>query len=687
MQALSNAGIGVWHVLLPERRFFINKTVAVTTGKRWTEPDIDSLGNWMEVKAIDSFQWLDLLPGKISKHQSSFSENFEIPHQKGHWINVQINGKVSAFDLVGNPSQITGTLFDYSSIGVTGQSLDYRYKIEKLVSGISSDFMEARFDCIDETINSSLRKIGEFSQIDRSYLFMLHANKSLMDNTHEWCADGVTPEIENLQGLPCSIFPWWIQQLNQKKHIYIYDVSQMPKEACAEQEILEAQEIKSLLVVPILNNNELIGFMGFDSVLRHKEWSESDIELLETVAATIGNAIKARNDHELLIVEKEKAEESNRLKSSFLATMNHELRTPLHHILGFSDLIKSKELSPEQIQNFAGKISESGNYLLQIVEDVISLSVGHKSEVKVRAELISGLDLLVQHKAFMNELIASRNRSKEIQIIINPDKDFAEQTFISDKHKLNQIFINLFKNALKFTKRGTIEYGISLHNQQLSFYLKDEGIGIPDEKKELIFDYFRQGDDSSSRRFQGIGIGLAICKNLVQILNGSLSLCSEPEQGSLFTVAVPVTVSPEEPQDKINESPTAIPDFSSYRFLLIDNDPNSLFLLKNLLATTHANIITSGNDMDILALMGENCFLDAVLINMNAEPDESFRLIREMRKHCNKCSVIGLSAHSMLTDRNKALKAGCVDVVSIPIDTQLLFEAIRKGLSNQNCCN
>ena len=120
----------------------------------------------------------------------------------------------------------------------------------------------------------------------------------------------------------------------------------------------------------------------------------------------------------LLIVEKEKAEESNRLKSSFLATMNHELRTPLHHILGFSDLIKNAELETEQIQNFAAKISESGNYLLQIIEDVIALSVGRKSEVKVRAELINGLDLLVLHKAVMNELISSKNRKKELNIIL-----------------------------------------------------------------------------------------------------------------------------------------------------------------------------------------------------------------------------------------------------------------------------
>lgn len=690
MQALGNAGIGVWHVLVPEERFFVNKTTMLIIGYSGEKRTTSNGENWIEVKPDEGYQWLKELSSQISERNNSFSENIEIRHPKGHIVNIQVNGKVSAVDEQGIPTQITGTIYDYSNIGSTGQSLDYRYRIEKLVSGIASDFMEARFDCIDDTINRSLNKIGQFSQIDRSYLFLFHeeedAEAEHMDNTHEWCAPGIQPEIENLQDLPCSIFPWWMKQLRKKQHIYIYDIRKMPEEASAEKEILEAQQIKSLLVVPILNKNTLIGFMGFDSVVKQKEWSESDIKLLETVAATIGNAITARRNHELLILEKEKAEESNRLKSAFLATMNHELRTPLHSILGFSDLIKSEKLTPEQIQNFAAKISESGTYLLQIVEDVITLSVGRKSEVKVRAEQLNGLDMLVQHKAFMNELIASRNRSKEIKLVLKPDKNFAEQTFISDKHKLTQIFSHLFKNALKFTQHGTIEYGISLENDLLSFYLKDEGIGIPKEQKEMIFDYFRQGDDSSQRRFQGIGIGLAICKNMVQILNGTLSLHSEPGQGSTFSVSIPVTMVSDLNEENPNKPALLIPDFSDYRFLVIDSDPNSLFLLKNLLATTHANILTSGTDMDVLNFMSENCFLDIIIINLKAEPEDSFRLIREMRTYCNKCSIIGLSAHSLIADRENAIKAGCIEVVSIPIETQLLFEAIQKGLKKRNYC-
>ncbi|PTN10142.1 ATP-binding protein [Mangrovibacterium marinum] len=685
IQTYSDVGIGIWHVRMPDRRFFINKTIADILEQPWNEEAVSPGTNWMELKPQDGFEWITPLIGQLSTNYNWYAQTLQINSRGGRPLNVQINGRISALDEHNSPAQITGTFFDRSALEQTNQSLNYRYEIEKLVSGISSDFMESRFENLDATINQSLEKIGNFCQIDRSYLFQIHPELEMMDNTHEWCAPGISPEIENLQGLPCSTLPWWMNQLNNKKHIYIYDVAQMPPEANTEKEILEAQQIKSLLVVPMLNKKGLMGFLGFDSVSNYKTWSNSDIQLLQTVANIMGNALTAQHDHQLLIIAKQRAEESDRQKSAFLATMNHELRTPLHHILGFSDLIVHKKMDMQQVHRFARKISESGNYLLRIVEDIISLSVGRKSDVKVREDFISGLDLLIQHKAFMNELTANSSRSKKIRIVLSPDSDFQEQCFIADKHKINQIFFNLFKNALKFTKKGTIEYKISLKDNRLSISIKDEGIGIRDDQKELIFDFFRQGDEGPSRHFQGIGIGLAICKHLVQVLHGSLTLSSEPRRGSTFRVSIPVARASQQSLADDNQPKASLPDFSNYRFLLIDNDPNSLFLHKNLLAATQANIITSGTDMDVLSLMGEHCFLDIILINLNTEPEENIRLIRQMTKLCCKCSIIGLTAHSLLDQREKALEAGCVDVLSIPVDAQLLFEAIRKGLKTRQC--
>ncbi|RKD86347.1 PAS domain S-box-containing protein [Mangrovibacterium diazotrophicum] len=684
MNALNSASIGVYHIYISKAKIFINESFASILG--YTSDDLNPIPieSWFEIYSKHDHQFLKQLIEQFTEEsKTGFSRNCRLKHKNGTWLDVQMNGKVTHYNDLGNPEQITGTIFDISELSTSKNNLNYRYQIEKLVSGISSDFVEVKLHSLDKTINLALKKIGDFCQIDRSYLFLLHWDKQKFDNTHEWCAKGIKPEIENLQNMPCSLFPWWMRQLWAKKYIYIYDVDDMPEEAAAEKEILQAQGIKSLLVVPIVTKGDLIGFMGFDSVENHKDWHRSDIELLETVGATIGNALAAKRDHELLLVAKEKAEESNRLKSAFMATMNHELRTPLHHILGFSDLIKSGAISQDQNELYASKIYDSGRNLLQIVEDVLSLAIGNKEDVKVRQEAIRGLDLFVQHKSYMIEILATLNREKDIQLQCHPDPEFMTQSIVTDKNKINQILINLFRNAVKFTQKGIIEYGLSLKDGQLILSVKDDGIGVPRAQRDLIFEFFRQGEDTTTRRFHGIGIGLAICKNLVQIMGGQIELKSLKGNGSTFTVTIPVEVETVR-HPKINATYLSpIPNYSNYRFLLVDDDPNSSFLIKNLLVKTNANVLTTGNDLEALAYMGDSCFLNVILFNIKAYTDTSLKMIKEMTQRCCRCAIIGLVSHSFLSEKEKALKAGCVEVLSKPIDTQLLFEAINKAIRSK----
>lgn len=681
MNALNSASIGVYHSYISKAKLIINDSFANILGYQSADLSPISIQSWFEIYSKNDN---DLFQKQIEQFaeesRKGFSRTCRLKHKKGYWVDVQLNGKVTQYDELGKPEQISGTIFDISDLPASKQNLNYRYQIEKLVSGISSDFVETKLESLDQTINLTLKKIGEFCQIDRSYLFLLHWDNQKLDNTHEWCANGISPEIEHLQNLPCSLFPWWMKQLWAKKYIYIYNINEMPEEAIAEKEKLEAQDIKSLLVVPILTKGQLIGFMGFDSVVNYKEWNQSDIGLLETVGDTIGNALAAKHDHDLLIEAKEKAEESNRMKSAFMATMNHELRTPLHHILGFSDLIRSGNISPEQTELYATKIYDSGRNLLQIIEDILSLAIGNKEDVKIRQESIRGLDLFVQHKSYMIEILSTLNREKDIQLNCNPDPELMSQNMVVDKNKINQILINLFRNAVKFTKKGTIEYGIRLKNKHLLFWVKDDGIGVSQHQRDLIFEFFRQGEDTSTRRFNGIGIGLAICKNLVQILGGKIELESAKGSGSTFTISIPVELETSK-HPKIDTAYfSPVPNYSNYRFLLVDDDPNSSFLIKNLLVKTNANILTTGNDREALAYMGDSCFLNVILFNIKAYSETSLSLIQEMSRKCCRCAIIGLVSHSFLSEKEKAIKAGCVDVISKPIDTQLLFEAINKAI-------
>jgi len=235
-----------------------------------------------------------------------------------------------------------------------------------------------------------------------------------------------------------------------------------------------------------------------------------------------------------------KAEESDKLKSAFLATMNHELRTPLNHILGFSELILAGVM-PEDNQSFASSIYSSGKNLLAIVEDVFDLALAEQANVKLRLQTFRLMDQFMENKSSFDHILQSSGKAEQIQLVFRPDTRLLSLYLTVDRSKVNQILINLFKNAVKFTNSGTIEFGYQSNEPgKLTFFIKDSGIGIPKEKQTVIFDFFRQVDDSPTREYGGIGIGLAISQKIAKILKGELSVISEPDHGSAFYLTVPV---------------------------------------------------------------------------------------------------------------------------------------------------
>jgi len=295
-----------------------------------------------------------------------------------------------------------------------------------------------------------------------------------------------------------------------------------------------------LLVVPIHYQKNLLGFIGFDSVVKEKRWHEADIHLMNTVAHAIASALNANIHQGILVKAREKADESDHIKSAFLATVNHELRTPLHHILGFSDLLRMNKIPTEEISNFADKIYRSGKNLLQIIEDILNLALADESYVQLRKEYLKGSEMFLQHKTLLDEMLKASEKGSSLELIYNPSPDFVGNHFMADCTKINQVFINLVKNAIKFTHSGSIEYRADIKNDKLSIQVKDSGIGIPQHQQKLIFDFFRQLDDSSTRIYSGIGVGLAISKRITKILGGELTVCSIPGKGSTFTLKVPI---------------------------------------------------------------------------------------------------------------------------------------------------
>ncbi|HEY3369555.1 MAG TPA: PAS domain S-box protein [Prolixibacteraceae bacterium] len=236
-----------------------------------------------------------------------------------------------------------------------------------------------------------------------------------------------------------------------------------------------------------------------------------------------------------LMAAKEKAEESDRLKSAFLANMSHEIRTPLNSIIGFSELLSNPDFVQDGEFQFAQLINKSGNNLLAIISDIMDLSKIEAGQVEVKNRLFSVNHLMSD----IQKEYSFKAFERKIELKLDPSNPTEEFIINSDQIKLRQILVNLVANSIKFTDRGYVEMGMRVKGDFLEFQIKDTGIGIPAEFKTHIFERFRQVESQDTRKYGGTGLGLAICKNLVELLGGTLWLESEHGKGSTFYFTIP----------------------------------------------------------------------------------------------------------------------------------------------------
>ncbi len=244
---------------------------------------------------------------------------------------------------------------------------------------------------------------------------------------------------------------------------------------------------------------------------------------------------KNKQYEELILKAKEKAEESDRLKSAFLQNMSHEIRTPMNAIIGFSELINSPEISEEKRKSYSVVIQNSSHQLLTIVNDILTISSLETKLEKVNIQPTNINSIYIQLMAVFK--IQASN--KHITLVSKQQLADKESEIYTDKTKLTQILTNLISNAIKFTHEGFVEFGYALKENILEFYVKDTGIGIRKEFQNKIFERFRQADNSISNTYGGTGLGLAICKGFAQLLNGDIWVKSEPGKGSVFYFTIP----------------------------------------------------------------------------------------------------------------------------------------------------
>jgi PAS domain S-box-containing protein len=687
---IGNAIIGTWEWNIQTGETTFNEQWANIVGYSLEELSPTNIDTWTQLVHPD-----DLIKsnGHLNAHFNGKSAEYRaearMRHKKGHWVWVLDWGKVFKWTGEGKPLLMSGFHQDISERKKAELQLHQNLEIQKLVSEISTEFIHTKD--IDASIIESFSRLGAVTHASRVYMFMLDAENETMSNTHEWCSQGVSSEKGSLQNLPLSLFPWWMQKIYNNTIINVPDVSQMPPEAKTEQEILESQNIKSLLVFPVRTQERLIGFVGFDNTSSIHQWDEWASQLLKLFAHILSNAVLRRSYEEdlkklinQLLEAKSKAEESDRLKSAFLATMNHELRTPLNHVLGFSEIIPDMT-DDETIKEFSGLIHKSGSDLLNIIEDVFDLAMIEQSEIHIRQQKVSIRDLYLGLKKQLQEVLSDSNKSDHIRLEYKIDSSIVSQRIVTDRTKVMQVMLNIIKNAVKFTHDGTISLALMLeqHNQ-LSIKVKDTGVGMSKDTMKCIFEVFRQGDDTHTRKYEGVGIGLAISNKIAQVMGGAIKVESEPNVGSEFTFSLPVGLCENEMLHSEQENPPlVVPHLSGTKVLVVEDDTIATEILLNMLKPLKCEILCASNGREAIETMKINSDTGIVLIDLKMPVMDGFDATRAIRRDFPELPIIALTAYSLQKDKTKALAAGCNDIITKPISKEILFMKLQAFLGKQ----
>lgn len=293
---------------------------------------------------------------------------------------------------------------------------------------------------------------------------------------------------------------------------------------------------KSWLGVPLEIEERIIGVMVLQSYTQNNAYDYASVRLLEMIAREIAIVFQRADMIKNLIISKEKAEESDRLKSAFLANMSHEIRTPMNGIMGFLQLMSEGDISSGDREYYFEIINQSGERLLTTINDIIEISKIESGQRPVSLNEVNILSVL----DFQYEFFVKQAQLKGNSLILKKWHDPDYSTVFSDKHILDGILTNLIKNAIKFTDHGEIEFGNYVKGDLMYFYVKDTGIGISPERQNAVFERFVQADLDLKRPHEGSGLGLSIVKAYVKMLGGEVWLNSEPGVGSTFYFTIPL---------------------------------------------------------------------------------------------------------------------------------------------------
>ncbi len=641
----------------------------------------DEEGPEKEILVSQNIKSLICLPIQINGEPFGLL-GIDAVYKKGNWDKEQI----SSFYV------LSTVMADILLKNITESKLQNINRLQDIVMNLSTSFINIPLNEIDNSVEKSLSDIGNFVDADRAYIFRYNEKKTTVSNSHEWCNDGISPHIQDLQDIPLSVVGDWYETHMIGNPVIINDVSKLP-ESHEQKKILDMQDIKSVVAFPLISKGEYLGFVGFDSVKKKHLYSDKEINILNVFAQMLVNVIERQRMQSHLIASREEADRSNKAKSIFLANMSHELRTPLNGVIGFLDMLNHTNLTSEQYRYIISAM-KSAESLMSIINDILDLSKVEAGKLELEEEETNLHDLIQQSV----DIIRYSANKKGLMVNINIS-DNVPLYAIVDPLRLKQILVNLVGNAVKFTKKGKVDLSLRFKKDvrtnntgYFTFEVLDTGIGISEDKKDKLFKAFSQLDSTFNREYGGTGLGLIISNMLAKKMGSVIEFESKLSVGSRFYFTIKSEYLNQEDvqglsQKEEHKKAIANPNLKPVILIVEDTDLNRI-LVKTLIKKIYpkATVFEAVNGEEAITKYTEKN-PDIILMDIQMPVLNGFeatRKIREIEKDSGKhVHIVALTASVTSEAEEKCLEYGMDYYIAKPFrDVQIKSVIDRFVISN-----
>lgn len=494
----------------------------------------------------------------------------------------------------------------------------------------------------------------------------------------------------------CLVFVSYIRTLHQENY-FLSQFKNIQNQKIIDELIFYFTSLKNELLILLLS----IFFITIGILFFIKKWlfnplklitdsletgNKKSIKLLKTIPGEfehIGNLFQDNDNHKYeLVSAKIKAEENERLKSTFLENLSHEIRTPMNAIIGFTDLMLTTSLSDDEKKEYLSIIHKSGTGLVSIIEDLIEMSKIDTNQIEPNYTDIDLDKCLIE---LYNTIKIDIPKSKKIDFYIIKSNTLLFYNIKVDEVKLKQIIINLVYNAIKFTEEGYVAFGYEVIEDGeldfIEFTIKDTGIGISKENQKTIFDRFKRVESDLTIEKGGLGLGLAITKAYVEMMGGRISINSNQNKGTVFTFRIPLKYDKTNKLEvcKVSDNSFKMP-LNSKTILIAEDDNINFLLIKKMLQVTNYEIIRAENGQKAVDIVLENPTIDIILMDIKMPVMNGYEAFEKINVIRPNLPIIAQTAHASEEDKEKVNVMGFTDYITKPINKELLLKMVEKHI-------